>query len=118
MAETFPITLQDKLNSGSFSYNLGETKIRSETEIGPAKMRRRVTRAIDTLSASIDLEFDDWQTLKDFHDTTLDGGVNTFEYVHPFTQVTATFRFVSAPSLSPMGGRMFKVNMQWEQVDE
>lgn len=119
MAISWPTQLQDKLSSDNFTYNIGETKIRSDMDIGPAKVRRRFTRAIDTLNCSIQLKYQDFLILRNFHEVTLNGGVNEFEYEHPFTHEMAVFRMVVPPSMSPIGsgGVMFNVSMQWELMD-
>lgn len=114
MAALWPVALQQKLNVANFGYDFGSTVIRSDMDVGPAKQRRRSTKAVDTLPCSIDLEYTLFQTLYDFWDVTLNGGVNTFEFIHPFTQEVREFRMTAEPKISPLGGRMFRVLMQWE----
>ena len=114
MPANFPASLQEKFNEQGFNYKIGETKLRSQMDVGPAKQRRRFTKSIDTVNATINLFYDDKETLKDFHDTTLDGGTLSFLFEDPFTQTQIEYRFVNAPSIAPIGGEWFSVSMQLE----
>lgn len=116
MAETFPSTLQDKVNVAGFSHSIGDTIIRSEVDVGLAKVRRRYTKGIDMFETSIDLDIDDYNTLYNFYNTTLNGGTLTFNYENPLTQTTSEFRFKGPPQITPLGGRYFRVNMSWEEM--
>lgn len=117
MAETWPSALQDVLNQAGFSLKIGETAIRSDVDIGPVKVRRRFTQGIDQITGTIYLNKDDYATFRTFFDTTLNGGVNTFNYVHPLTEATAEFRFVNPPTIATLGGEYFTIQMVWEEVN-
>lgn len=116
MAETFPPTLQEKLNEEGFSQTYGDTTIRSDVDTGLAKVRQRYTKAVDKFACTINLNKEDYNTLTTFYKTTLAGGSKTFNYDHPFTEVASEFRFVSPPSMKPKGGLWFTVTMQWEEI--
>ena len=118
MAEIFPAALQQKLNEGGFTQKLGDTSVRSDVDTGLAKTRQRYTKPVDDFSCTIDLEIDDYNTLITFYRTTLAGGSRTFYYDHPMTGLESEFRFKSPPTMSPMGGLWFKVNMQWEEIPQ
>jgi hypothetical protein len=115
MAATWPASLQDKLNQASFSYAFGETLIRSTVDVGPAKVRRRFTKGIDVLTCSILLKnASEYSIFYNFYDSTLNGGVNRFEFVHPITGVLSEFRMIKAPSLRLIGGSVYELSMEWE----
>jgi hypothetical protein len=118
MAEQWPLTLQQKLNQASFSEQLGDTTLRSETEIGLAKVRRRFTKGVDKLTVTIDVEKDEVATFKTFYDTTLNGGVTPFEFNDPYTNTLTEFRFdtSSPPRLSLIGANTLRLSMQWERI--
>jgi len=116
MAQPWPVQLQDKLNEESFTYDFGGTVIRSNPEFGPPKRRRRFTEGIDVIGCTIDLHYSDFTILKNFFDTTLNGGVDSFEYYHPFTGVLSEFR-MDEPSIKKKGGEWFVVSMRWEVVN-
>ena len=114
MAEAYPSTLQDKLNVAGFSHKIGGTSISSQMEVGPAKKRRRFTKGIDLFQSTINMDIDDYNTLRNFYNTTLAGGTLTFNFDHPFTGTTSEFRFVGEPTMTPLGGREFRVQQTWE----
>ena len=116
MAQSFPGTLQDKVNEAGFTNQYGETSLRSAVDVGAAKVRQIYTKGIDVFSVTITIDLDDYTTLENFYKITIAGGSLTFEYNHPFTQVPTVFRFVAPPSFSPMGGVYFTVTMNWEEM--
>lgn len=116
MAETWPVSLQQILNEADFSYAIGDTTIRSDMDIGPAKVRRRSTRGVDTLSCSINLTTAQYSTFYYFYDTSLNGGVKTFNFVHPITGATNEFRFVAPPAFRYLGASNWAATMSWEKL--
>ena len=114
--DVWPASLQQKLNSSSFQLGWGSTSVRSETDIGPEKVRSRFTDAVDTYSCSVLIDYSEYNTLLVFFKTTLNNGVTPFLFEDPFTQVQSTFRFVSPPRITPLGGRVFEVSMSWEKL--
>ena len=118
MAEQWPATLQDVANREGFSMQFGEETVTTEMEVGPPKKRRRTTKRIDTFPISIDMTFDEYSTLNTFYDVTLAGGVKTFNFTHPLTQLESEFQFVNPPTINPKGsgGRYFTVQMEWREV--
>jgi hypothetical protein len=116
MAAAWPVSLQEKLSEQGFGIQHGDTTLRSDMDIGPAKVRRRFTRGIDKLSCSIWLTTSEYSTFRYFYDTTLNGGVNRFEFNHPITGTLTEFRFADNPKYSSLGGGHFSVSMQWEEM--
>ena len=114
MPATWPSQLQQKLNEDGFSYNIGPTVVRTEMDIGPAKVRRRFTKSVDTLTAIINLTVSEYSVFTYFYDTTLNGGSTTFNFLHPITGATIEARFVSDPSIRSIGGDKFQASMEWE----
>lgn len=113
---TWPVSLQQKLDSESFELKYGSTVIRSDMDVGPDKVRSRYTDAVDTYTCSILLDFDEQDTLRTFYKTTLNNGALPFEFNDPFTGVAATFRFIEPPSIRALGGRTFRVGLNWEKL--
>lgn len=114
--QTWPVSLQDKFNVDNFSVKLGNTTVRSEMDVGPDKVRRRFTDAVDIYTASIDMDIDQYSDLKQFFENTLGGGSLTFAFVNPLTNTTDEFRFIDPPDVRPIGGRFFKVSMNLERM--
>ena len=116
MAVPWPSQLQQNLLEPSFNFKYGDSRLRTNMDVGLAKVRRRSTREIDTASGSIHLKYADYMTFKNFYKTSINGGVTPFDIIHPIEQVTATFRFVSAPTIRSIGGGVFEVSMEWEEM--
>lgn len=116
MAELFPGSLQDKFNEAGFRQTFGETSITSSTEVGEPKKRNRYTKSIDEFSGTIELERSEYSTFETFYKTTLAGGVRTFNFDHPITQVTSEFQFVNVPTIASIGGNYFRIAFTWREV--
>lgn len=118
MPETFPPSLQELLNESGFTQKLDDTSIRSSMGIGLPKVRNRYTKPVDEFTCTIDMQNSDYSDLITFYRTTLGGGVKTFYYNHPLSQVQSVFRFMGPPTVSPKGGTWFNVSMQWEEIPQ
>jgi len=116
MAELWPSGLQDIVNEEGFGYTLGDTLVRSDMDVGPAKVRRRYTKGVENLTTTINLTTSEYTTFKNFYDTTLNGGVTPFLFDHPITGVQEEFRFVNPPKIDSIGGGNFRVSMEWEKL--
>jgi hypothetical protein len=116
MAATWPESLQQYLNEDGFSFETGSTVIRTENQNGPVKIRRTMTKSVDRLQCTINLTTSQYSVLNYFFDTTLNGGANTFNFVHPISGVLTEFRMTQPPSYRSMGGGNFRVSMSWETV--
>lgn len=118
MAESWPASLEEKLNASGFNYSFANTTIRSDSEVGPSKVRRLYTTGVDRQTCSLRLHRDDYPTFENFFKTTLNGGVNTFLFNNPITDESNEWRFTGPPSFNTIGGNEFIINMEWERVLE
>jgi hypothetical protein len=85
-----------------FSESIGVNVIRTQTDMGPAKQRRR-SRRPSTLDVSFILTTDQTQTLELFINNDLQG-VNRFEFTHPRLYTPVDVRII------PQGdGEFFKL---------
>lgn len=120
MAQPWPSQLQEYWNVDNFRYAFGVTKIETEMDTGPVKARRISTAPIDKITASIDFTFESFAIFKNFYDTTLNGGVDSFEYNHPFTDEVTEFQFtrdeVDITPFNRDGGRWFQAKFQLRVV--
>ena len=114
--DSWPASLQQLLEVAGFEYIPGKTSVRTEMDVGPAKVRSRFTDAVDQYLCQITLDFDQVATFKTFYKTTLNNGVNPFLFDDPFTETEATFRFYAEPRIRPLGGRVFTLSMSWEKL--
>lgn len=119
MAEQWPISLQQKINSDNFSLDIGDVTIRTDMEVGPPKVRARATRGTDTYAVSIWVKKGtEYTTFINFYKTTLANGTKTFEFINPITEVNEIFRFIGTPKIGLVGstGNTLQVTMTWEQL--
>ena len=112
----WPTSLQQLVNADSFNLKKGSTTIRSDVDIGPAKVRRRMTKSTDTVTVGFNLTKAEYLIHEEFYDIDLNGGVNAFEFKNPITQVVEVYRYNSEPEYKSIGGVNFVVNMQWERL--
>lgn len=113
---SWPISLQQSLNSDDFDLKFGDTTVRTDMDVGPAKIRSRYTDAVDNYTISILMTLDQFQDLKDFYRTELNNGVMPFQFTDPMTNTLEVFRFTSPPEFKPLGGLVFRVSMTWEKL--
>lgn len=118
MAQTWPLTLQNKLSEANFSYEIADTALRSDMEIGPQKVRRRFTKGINQLTGSIYLTALEYSDFYNFYNTTLGSGTISFEFNHPITGVNTEWRFKGPARVSSIGGGNFVVDFSWEDLGD
>lgn len=115
--DSWPSQLQQILNVDDFSYNPGSTAIRSEVDVGPAKVRNRATDAVDVITCQFNLPLADYSAFMLFGRTTLSNWVSQFLFDDPFTGDPTAYRFISPPKIVPLsGGIEFRVSMTWEKL--
>jgi hypothetical protein len=114
MAAQWPTSLQQFFSEEGFGLTIGNTTIVSDNDIGPKKRRRRFSRSIDRMTASIFLTTAQYNTFRTFFDTTLAGGVLPFEFLHPVTGVLTDFKFEPEPQVVSLGGGQYRVSFSLE----
>ena len=105
MATAWPTTLPDDLVIANGGGALGDNTIRSKTDIGPAKVRRRSTAAPDTLVGSQLLTATQFGYMDTFYKTTLVGGTLPMTWKHPVSRAECDMRFLAPPAWQAQGGR-------------
>lgn len=114
--EVWPPTLQQLLSESNFGIDEGDTTVRTDMDTGLAKIRRRYTQGIDSVSGSVYLTKDQYTTFRNFFDTTLNAGINTFNFNHPITGDVTEYRFKGTPKYNSIGGGNFTVQFTWETL--
>jgi hypothetical protein len=71
-----------------------DTIIRTSMDVGPQKVRRRSTKAIEAFSVSLHFTSKQLREFVDFWETDLAGGVGSFTWEHPRTDAQITCRIV------------------------
>ena len=109
---TWPAALPDY-----FEVGVQDTRqqgfIRSQTETGPYKQRKRFTATSRFLSGTMLLTGTQRATFDTFYKTTISEGTGEFNFLDPVDFSTISARFVSPPSLSAVAGGGTAGTGQW-----
>lgn len=94
---------------------LADTRLRTETDTGPVKMRRQYTSGVEKLS-NVVINLDETQrtALETFFYDTTAGGSLAFEWQLPDTGATRNFRFVDPPTFSAINHQSYRASMNLE----
>lgn len=84
--------------------------IRSDMDVGPAKVRRRSTVAVRPVSISLFLTDEQLDTFDEFY---LENDAISFTFIHPRTGATESARFTSVPDYV-LDETMYRVTVNLE----
>lgn len=113
MALVWPATLPQVPEYGWTETKL-DNRVRSDTDSGPAKVRRRFTRAVRRVQITMALTTAQVFALDVFHTTTLADGSLKFEMVHPRTGITYEFRFVGELAWTEQANGFYRTSFELE----
>lgn len=90
--------------------------ISSQPDWGPRKIRLRFTAAPIPVSLSFVLTLAQVDTLDVFYDTTLGGGAEEFDWLHPRTGAAVSVRFKpgAIPSYTNISFELYKTILEFE----
>ena len=82
-------------------------------EVGPPKLRRRMSISTDTLGFQLWVTSAEYASFLTFYRTTLKDGTLPFTFTHPRTKAVTSFVFAgdSAPKIEAMGADLFALSM-------
>jgi hypothetical protein len=118
MAELWPDTLPQKLNTQGHSYNLGDPSIRSSPSVGPSKIRPRSSAVSSPLQGMMYLSTAQLATLKTFYNITVRGS-DVFIFPDPEDPDNKTLfcRFTGPPGISAtQAANMWAVGLPMEVI--
>jgi hypothetical protein len=99
---TWPAGLPQKPLADGFSEQAQPIILRTDMDVGPAKMRRRYTSEVRVYGMEMLLTTAQVATLETFYYSTLDC-VDPFDWLNHRTGAAATYRFRSPPAYSEAG---------------
>lgn len=120
MADAWPAELPQKLHRDDFEESLGDNVVRSQTETGPGKVRRRSTAAAGTIDGSMTMTTEQWVALvgadrrSGFFGTTLLSGSLPFIFPDPSGTGTLLCRFASPPARRAVSVDQWSVRLSLE----
>lgn len=112
MAVNWPTTLPQ--NPASFNEQSASNIVRTDPDTGPAKTRRRFTKAKKTASMSFLLTIPQYMTFDDFFRTQLKDGSVAMNFMHPWKRVIYQMMITDVPQYSNEGNLGVNVNMKVE----
>lgn len=104
LPQYFEIGVQDTRQQGF---------IRSQTETGPYKQRKRFTATSRFLNGTMLLTGSQRATFETFYKTTLSEGTDEFDFIDPSGFSTVSARFTAPPVLSAVAGGDTATAAQW-----
>lgn len=101
----WPATLPDTISWQGYARRLQDTRIRSNMDAGPPKVRSRYTAGIIEQDLPV-VWFTkaQWVLLEAFYVSTLAQGTLPFEWTDPISGATVNFRFKAPPTFGAMLG--------------
>lgn len=111
---TWPASLPQQVEMTDFQETVPNMLIRSSTDTGPPKVRRRFSAGVRPINGRQLLTKAQVATLDTFYVTTLTGGALAFDWVHPRTQAAASLRFVGPPVYTCLGPDAYYAAYQLE----
>jgi len=114
---TWPTTLPIYPDDSAFTETSQKVTISSQPEIGPAKVRRRVTVAPRKLTASYTMTDAEIAIFRTFYIDTLLGGQEVFEWPHPRLDRSVTAYFTKIPTYKNKAYNQYSLDIEIS-VDE
>jgi hypothetical protein len=109
----WPTSLPQQVLAADFTESADANLVRSDVDVGPAKLRRRYTAEIKVFQIGLVLTADQVATLETFYDSTL-GAVDPFDWTHPRTLAAASLRFRSRPEYRALAGGWWRASFALE----
>jgi hypothetical protein len=106
MAVLWPATLPQQ--PSGYSQKAKPNTVRTQTDAGPTKVRRRFTKSVQEGQMDFLLTIAQRQILEDFFHNDLEDGVIAMTFVHPWKYTPVDMYVTDAPSYSadgPLGVR-------------
>lgn len=115
MVDVWPATLPQYMLVDGYAQGLGDGRLRSQTDAGPAKVRRRSSAMPKPLQGRMIMDGAQLADLQTFVDMTLMGGSLTFTFPDPVTGSSVLVRFsADLPSWQSRGADNWFVSLDLE----
>lgn len=96
-------------------YGYQDNRIRSPMGYGPAKMRRRTTAEVKTLSFVFHWTPAEWAIFTNWYEVTLNK-VDPFNFVNPYDGLTIDARFIAEPVVTDHSCRGYRAQVLLEEL--
>lgn len=105
----WPVGLPASPLIDGFEDKAPDLTIRSSTDTGIDKLRRRYTAGVREQKIPILMTEAQAVTLDEFYEITLGGGTLEFDYTDPLRGVTKSYRFLSPPAFSSKSDKVMTI---------
>ena len=112
----WPLALPQRPGVGGYQERFSETALRTPMEAGAAKARQRFTVAPREIEVSFRMTAAQVAVMRVFYEETLGGGTLPFDWIHPRSVGSSSFRFVEAPRVSATSANLFSVTAKLEEL--
>lgn len=113
---TWPTTLPIRPSARSFNEQEEPNIARTNMDVGPPKVRRRATAAINRLELTYIMDSQQVEIMKDFIHFTLNDGAEFFDFFHPRTEVFIEVRLIEPPRITYAGFDRYNVSIILEEL--
>ncbi len=110
----WPLTLPQSPSGFGYQERAPHHGMTATPDVGPVKRRPRFTAGIRTMTCSIQLTAAEVAVLDAFYQTTLEGGTQSFDWVHPRTGAAVVFRYLEPPDYQAQGPLLYRATMKME----
>jgi hypothetical protein len=111
---SWPGTLPTEPIETGYSETAPNNLIRTNMDVGPAKVRKRTLANVRQLTVQFVLTSTQVGYLDTFYVTTTNSGADSFTWTHPRTTSPITLRFVNPPTYTPIEGGLYSVSLSLE----
>ena len=94
----WPSSLPQRPRADDFAETPPNLLVRSTTDTGPAKVRRRTTAGVTKMRASFRLTAAQLAAFRSFYEIDIEHGALPFSWTHPITGASGLFRIVEPPT--------------------
>lgn len=94
----WPASLPQRPQADDFSETPPNLLVRSTTDTGPAKVRRRTTAGVTKMRASFRLTAAQLDAFRSFYAVDIEHGALPFSWTHPVTGAAGTYRIAQPPT--------------------
>lgn len=112
----WPGTLPQSPLVAGYSEEMPELTVRSQPDMGPAKVRRRFTAGVVKVMWSMQMTTAQLATLETFYVTTTEGGAIRFTHTNAITGAAKDYRFAKPYKKVPLTHDLFQVDLELEQM--
>lgn len=109
---TWPATLPQRPLREGFQEQTVDILLRSPMDAGPPKTRPRYRSAPRDFALPMVLTTAQRATLETFYETTLNFGVDPFDWVHPVEETSAELMFIARPGYTSVAGGFWRTLLQ------